>query len=316
MLKTLTESIQRYWIQFIEVLPRLALAVVIVVVGIFIARWISGLFRRQLVDKAHDPLMGRFLGKAIRVALIIFVILLGLNAAGLKNIAGGLLATAGASAVVIGFAFKDIAENFIAGIILAFNRPFNINETIQIDSTFGKVKDMAFRYTQIVTFDGRDIYIPNSDILKKPVINFTGSGFYRLDFTVGIAYEASIEEAKGIIQKILDEAEGVVHDDTHANFVIEDKLSASTVDLKVLFWVTTEDYRKGALVTRGNVIRKVKEAMDKAGIYLPCDVRELKTYGPAETIVVEMTGAQARDADLTTAQSPAEFKNTEPSKEV
>ena len=292
MLERLSLSIQRYWFAFIAILPRVAIAVLIVVVGIFMARWISNLFRKRLVSKAHDPLMGRFLGKAIRIALMVLVILFGLNAAGLKNIAGGLLATAGASAVVIGFAFKDIAENFIAGIILAFNRPFNINETIQIDDTFGKVKDMAFRYTQIVTFDGRDIYIPNSDVLKKPVINFTGSGFYRLNFTVGIAYEDSIDEAKAIIQKIIEEAPGVVHDDIHTNFVVEDNLSASTVDLKVLFWVTTEDYRRGALVTRGNVIKAVKEAMDKAGIYLPCDIRELKTYGPAEKIVVGMTGGE------------------------
>ena len=299
MLKTLTDSIQRYWIQFIEILPRLTLAVLIVVVGVFVARWISGLFRQRLVTKAHDPLMGRFLSKAIRVALIVVVILFGLNAAGMKDIAGGLLATAGASAVVIGFAFKDIAENFIAGIILAFNRPFNINETIQIDNTFGKVKDMAFRYTQITTFDGRDIYIPNSDVLKKPVINFTGSGFYRLDFTVGIAYESSIEEAKNIIQKIIDSAEGVVHDDIHSNFVVEDQLSASTVDLKVLFWVTTEDYRKGALMTRGRVMKAVKEAMDAAGIYLPCNVQELKTYGPAEKLDIALTGLEPKE-DLQT----------------
>ena len=292
MLEHLTASVQKYWFAFVGMLPRLGLALIVVVGGIFLAGWISGLFKRRIANKSHDPLMGRFLGKTIRVALIIVVCMIGLNAAGLSGIAGGILATAGASAVVIGFAFKDIAENFIAGIILAFNRPFHVDETIQIDQTFGKVKDMAFRYTQIQTFDGRDVYIPNADVLKKPVINFTGNGFYRLEFIVGIAYEAKIGEAMDIIQKCLDGAEGIVHDETHVNFVVEDNLSASTVDLKVLFWVTTEDYRRGAIQARGKLIRSVKEAMDAANIYLPCEIHEVKTYGPAGKLDVQTVQAQ------------------------
>lgn len=303
MLDRLTASILKYWFSFIALLPRLVLAVAIVVAGVFIAGWISGVFKKRIASKSHDPLMGKFLGKTIRIILIIIVGMIGLNAAGLSGIAGGILATAGASAVVVGFAFKDIAENFIAGIILAFNRPFHVDETIQIDNTFGKVKDMAFRYTKILTFDGRDIYIPNSDVLKKPVINFTGNGFYRLDFIVGIAYEAKISEAMDIIQKCLDEAEGVIHDADHINFVAEDKLSASTVDLKVFFWVSTEDYRRGALVTRGRLIRTVKEAMDAAGIYLPCDVSELKAYEPAGDLLVKYSA------------SPKESSEAKPEKE-
>jgi small conductance mechanosensitive channel len=286
MLRHLSESVQKYWYGFIGMLPRLGLALVVVIGGILLAGWISGLFRRRIASKAHDPLMGRFLGKTIRVALIIVVCMIGLHAAGLSGIAGGILATAGASAIVIGFAFKDIAENFIAGIILAFNRPFHVDETIQIDQTFGKVKDMAFRYTQIQTFDGREVYIPNADVLKKPVINFTGNGFYRLEFVVGIAYESAIDQAMELIQHCLDGDEGVVHDDQHVNFVTEDNLSASAVDLKVFFWVTTDDYRRGALITRGRLIRSVKERFDKAGIYMPCNVQEVKTYGPAGTMEV------------------------------
>ncbi len=281
MLERLQASLHHYWLAFAVALPRVALAILIVVGGILLAGWISNLFRTRIARKAHDPLMGRFLSKTIKIALIIVVCMLGLHAAGLSGIASGILAAAGASAVVVGFAFKDIAENFIAGVILAFNRPFHIDETIQIDSTFGKVQDMAFRYTRILTFDGRDVYIPNADVLKKPVINFTGNGFYRLDFVVGIAYESAIADAMRIIQECIDAEPGILHDDKHVNFVAEDALSANTVDLKVFFWVTTEDYRRSALETRGKLIRAIKEAFDEAGIYMPCNVQELKAYGPA-----------------------------------
>lgn len=292
MLERLLASIRHYWEDFITALPRLGLALVIVVVGFLVAGWIGRFSQSRLSSRAHDPLMGRFLGKTLRAVIIIAVVMLGLHAAGLSGIAGAILATAGASAIVIGFAFKDIAENFIAGIILAFNRPFHIEDTIQIDQTFGKVKDMQFRYTQIKTFDGRDVYIPNSDILKKPVINFTGDGFYRLEFIVGIAYESSIEKAMGIIHDVLQKQPDIVHDDTHVNFVAENELSPSTVDLKVFFWVTTDDYRRGALETRGKIIRAVKERLEEAGIYLPCDIREIKTYEPAKAVVLRTEAAR------------------------
>lgn len=281
MLEKLTGALTRYWDIFIISLPRIGLALLIVIVGVFLAGWVSNIFRKHIGNKADDPLMRRFLSRTIKVIIIILVCFLGLQTAGLSGIAGAILATAGASAVVIGFAFKDIAENFIAGVILAFNRPFNVDETIQIDNTFGKVKDMAFRYTRIKTFDGRDIYIPNADVLKKPVINYTGSGFYRMEFSVGIAYESSIDKAMTIIQDCMDNADFLVQDQEHQNFVIEDNLSASSVDLKVLFWVETADYRKGSLQIRGKMIRMIKEKMEEAEIYLPCPIMEIKNYQPA-----------------------------------
>ncbi|WP_018617113.1 mechanosensitive ion channel domain-containing protein [Segetibacter koreensis] len=86
--------------------------------------------------------MSGFLEKAIKLVLLIAVFLLALNIAGLSSIAAAIMATAGASALVIGFAFKDIAENFLAGTILAFNRPFHVNDTVQVENVFGKVKSM------------------------------------------------------------------------------------------------------------------------------------------------------------------------------
>ncbi|MDQ6902863.1 MAG: mechanosensitive ion channel family protein [Bacteroidota bacterium] len=124
---------------------------------------------------------------------------------GLSGISKAIFATAGATAILIGLAFKDIAENFLAGIILAFNRPFNLNDTVKIEDVFGKVIQMEFRYTKIDSFDGRSVYIPNSDVLTKPVFNYKEDGFFRTDFILGIAYEKDTNEANKIIQKILDE---------------------------------------------------------------------------------------------------------------
>ncbi|MEO6167517.1 MAG: mechanosensitive ion channel [Chitinophagales bacterium] len=280
------KRLEVYYVAFLEAVPRIGMAILVLVIGIIVVRWLTSLFQKRVKRKSYDPLMSAFLAKAVKLVLIICVFLFTLQVAGLSGIAGAILATAGASAVVLGFAFKDIAENFLAGIILAFNRPFHVNDTVQIENVFGKVKTMEFRYTKITTFDGRNVYIPNADVLTKPVYNYTEDGFYRTDFVVGIAYENHIEKAKEIIHSCFAEDEEIVKDELHVNFVAEDELSESTVNLKVYFWVTTEDFRRGTLQTRGRLIQKVKTKLENNGFNLPANITELKFYDASNPISV------------------------------
>ncbi len=288
------KRLEVYYVAFLKAVPRIGLAILISVIGIFIVNWLTSLFKIRVKRKSYDLLMSTFLAKAVKVILIICVFLFTLQVAGLSGIAGAILATAGASAVVLGFAFKDIVENFLAGIILAFNRPFHVNDTVQIENVFGKVNSMEFRYTKIATFDSRNVYIPNADVLTKPVFNYTEDGFYRADFVVGIAYENDIEKAKAIIISCFDEDEDIVKDELHVNFVAEDELAASTVNLKVYFWVTTEDFRRGTLQTRGRLIRKVKTKLEENGFNLPANITELKFYDASNPISV--TSAPKKNA--------------------
>ncbi|MBC8767349.1 mechanosensitive ion channel family protein [Arenibacter sp. BSSL-BM3] len=275
---TLTESLTSFVDRFIQQLPGIGLGILIIILGLLIGSWLGQFARRRIVASTQDPLMSKFLGKALKYTLIVIAIMLGLQAAGLGGIATGILTAAGASAVILGFAFKDIGENFIAGIILAFSRPFEVNDTVEIGDNFGKVKALEFRYTKLKTFNGKDVYIPNSDVLTKPVTNYTEDGFFRWDFIIGIAYEDNIEGAKETVMKALREAPDVIEDEEHENFVIEDELDTSTVNLKVFFWVDTKDFRRMALITKGIVVKNVKEALEDAGYYMPADIQEIKLY--------------------------------------
>ena len=285
---TVSDAFSTFIDNFIHQLPGIGLGLLIIVLGILIASWISNFALRRISSKTADPLMSKFLAKALKYTFIIVALMLGLKAAGFGGIAQGVLTAAGASAVVFGFAFKDIGENFIAGIILAFNRPYNVNDTVEIGENFGKVKSLEFRYTKFKTFDGRDVYIPNSDVLTKPVTNYTEDGFYRWNFTVGIAYENNIQNAKDVILLALRSEENVTEDEEYQNFVIEDELGTSTVNLKLYFWVDTKDFRRMALITKGNVIRKVKEALEQGGFYLPADIQEIKLYGAEKNFPIKI----------------------------
>lgn len=276
---TIAESFNNFYNSFIDQLPGIGIGVLIVALGFLLAKWIGQFARKRINAKTHDPLMSKFLGQAIKYVLVIFAIMIALRAAGMGGIATAILTAAGASAIVFGFAFKDIGENFIAGVILAFNRPFDVDDTVEIGTDFGKVKNLEFRYTKLKTFDGKDVYIPNSDVLRKPVTNYTEDGFFRWNFIIGIAYEDDIQGAKKTILETLRKEPKVIEDAEHENFVIEEELATSTVNLKVFFWVDTKDFRRMALITKGNVIRNVKEALEKEGYYLPADIQEIKLYG-------------------------------------
>ncbi|MCB0467081.1 MAG: mechanosensitive ion channel family protein [Aequorivita sp.] len=288
--ETIQNSLQNYYEEFLKILPRIALGILVVILGVLLAQLLTNFYKKRFQQKSEDPLMSRFLAQAVKVILIIISIMLALQVAGLDGIATGLLTAVGGGAIILGFAFQDIGKNFLAGIILAFNRPFNINDTIKVDGIFGRVKELSFRYSHIKTFDGRDIYIPNSDVLTKPVENYTADGFYRVDFTVGIGYEDDIEAAKKVIQGILDSNTEIIRDEFHENFVIEDELAASTVNLKVFFWVDTVDYRRASRVLRGLIIKQVKEALAKADFNLPSDVVELKLYKNTPEIPFRISG--------------------------
>ncbi len=281
-------SLEEQWILFSKQIPNIILAVLIVAIGVLIAMKVGQLSRRAIVSRTDDPITVNFLTKAVKILLSALFIMYALRIAGLDSIATGILTAAGASAVIIGFAFRDIGENFISGIILSFNRPFNVDETVNIGDIFGKVKNIEFRYTKIRTFDGRDVYIPNSDVIKKPVYNYTEDGFFRFDFIVGIAYEDDISAAEELIRETLSKTELVYEDKDHPNFIFADELGVSTVNLKVNFWVKTFEYGKEALSIKGKVVSNVKAALLENGFGLPADIVEMKLYNTQDSIPVSV----------------------------
>lgn len=273
-------------------IPAILFAILIVAAGYLLSGVIAGVFKNTLRKRSKDPLVTNFLSKTIKLIVIILFILFALDVAGLGYVATGLLTAAGASAIIIGFAFKDIGENFISGIILAFNRPFNVNDTVLVGEIFGKVKAMEFRYTKLKTFDGRDVYIPNSDVIRKAVFNYTEDGFYRLDFEVGIDYDDDIELAKKVILDAVINTPEVIDEGDHDSFVTVESLGVSTVNLKIFFWTSTMEYRRGALEVKSDVVRNVKNAILAHGLNMPADITEIKLYGSQTSIPIELRKSQ------------------------
>lgn len=282
----LIESLSLYWNKFLLAFPRIILAVIVVIIVLYISTYASKLLKRKLSGESHDPLFVRFLGKITKVSIVILGLILALQTLGLSGIAGGLLAGAGLSAFIFGFAFKDIAENFLGGVILAFNRPFNLNDTIVIREFTGHVMALNFRTTHIKTFDEGDVFIPNSIIVKEPLTNLTRDGKIRMSFIVGIDYEDNVVDAISTIEDTMNSIPDIRKD--IKPFSIIDELATSTVNLKVFFWADTFDYKKGVLQIKSDVIAKVKVALETKGFSLPADIQEIKFYDKKEPLSIDI----------------------------
>lgn len=200
---------------------------------------------------------------------------------GLSSFTNKLLAGAGLLTFVIGFALKDIGENFLSGIILAFKSPFKLDDLIEVNGIIGNVKDISIRETIIKTLDGKDVFLPNAMILKNPLFNYTIDGYLRYEFNVGIAYENNPTKAIKIINETIQNIEGVLKDDKEPAITI-DELSTNAININVKFWIDTFNSNKRSVHNsiRSRVMNNIVEALIANGFSLPASIVELKNYEP------------------------------------
>ncbi len=276
-LQDIISNINVYYDQLVELLPRLVFGLLIFFILYRIAIRVKMALYNQLSKQMDDPLLARFLARIVKVIIIFAALMIFMNIVGLTHLASGLITGASVSAVVIGFAFKDIAENFLAGIMLAFHRPFRIGDTVELTGNKGSVVSLHLRTTHIKTPDGRDIYIPNASIVKNPLVNYTIDGFIRQNFMVGLDYGSDVNKAIEIIEKELLTVPGIIKEDK-APAVTINNLNPSNVELNIYYWLDTFNKDYSGRLIRTEAITKVLDTLTEAGFYLPGNVMELKNY--------------------------------------
>ena len=273
----LLDQMRTYYESVVALMPKLALGVLLILVFWYLSslfkRW-SGKWLRVRMD---DPLLAVFLSRLVKATFITIGLLAFLQVVGLGNAAGSLLAGAGISAFVIGFAFKDIGENFLAGILMAFKRPFRIGDVIESGDIKGEIIGLSLRDTQVKTFDGKDVYIPNGLILKNPIINYTIDGFLRQEFDVGLDYGSDISQAIKVILGALAKVPGILQREKAPSVLISE-LGSSSLNLKAYYWLDTFDHNVSGLEVKNQAVERTLLALDAAGFNLPGTIIEIKNY--------------------------------------
>jgi small-conductance mechanosensitive channel len=182
-----------------------------------------------------------------------------------------LVSVLGIGSLAIGFAFRDIAQNFLAGFLILLTRPFKIGDQIDINGFEGTVEDIQTRATCIRTYDGRVVVVPNADFLTDTVVVNTAYDARRTEYEVGISYRDDIQAAKSLIMEELQSVEGILKEP--APDVLTSALSDSSVNLKVRWW--TKSTRSNVVASTDQVITAVKQALDRGGIEIPFPIRTL-----------------------------------------
>jgi len=253
------ESFQKQWVVFLDLVPKILAALIVLIIAVWIGKKLGKTVIMFLAKTSLSGIHKGFFLNTVTLLFTIFGLIIALNILGLEKAAASLLAGGGITAVVLGFAFREIGENFLAGFFLALSRPFKIGDTIQSGDFIGIVKVVELRSTHIRTADGRDIFIPSSQIFNQPLVNYTKDGLRRPSFTVGIDYRDDAMQAIKLLLNTTKKVDGVLQDPAPGVSISE--LSAQFVLIEVFFWLDV--FKEGI-----DFLKIKNEVMDRCRIVL------------------------------------------------
>ncbi len=264
---------------------RLALALLVLLVGLWLARLAVRVLTRVLTRMNVDPMLREFLRNLAHGALVVVVVVGALDQAGVPMTS--LLAALGAAGLAIALALRDSLSNLAAGVMLLLLKPFRAGDLVAIVGQLGKVESLRLMHTVLLTPDNCELILPNNRVANEPILNYTARSTRRVDLVIGIAYRDDVGRAFEIVRGVLAAEPRVLRDP--APQLLVDKLAESSVDLAIRPWVATGDY----LDTRATLLRQLKEALSAAGIDVPFPQRELRVVHDNAKTPVEQLGAAA-----------------------
>jgi small-conductance mechanosensitive channel len=237
-----------------------------------VAGWLATRWSRwALATRIEAPLLREVAARTIGALVLVLGFYLVLRVCGLTRLALTIIGGTGLIGLVIGIAFRDITENFLASVFLSVQRPFRVGDLVEIVGVLGFVQRLTVRTTVLMTLDGNHVQVPNSTVYKSTIRNFTSNPNRREDFVIGIDYNTPIAKAQEVALAALAQHPAVLKDPEP--WVLADNLGTSTVNLRVYFWLNGREH--SWLKVRSSVIRLVKRSFQEAGIKMPDAEREV-----------------------------------------
>ena len=245
--------------------PLLLVAILIVLLAI----WFGGVLSRRMRVlrriSQHNPYMEGLLRTTVKVVVGLAGVLVALDLLGASSLLGAVLGSAGVVGLVLGFAFKDIAENYVAGVLLSLRQPFAPGDSVRIDSYEGSVISLNSRTTILMTSEGTQLQLPNSFVFKSILLNFSHNPKRRFEFNLMVGHEVSLHSALDLGIAAITETEGVIKDPAPSGLVAS--LDNDGASLRFTGWI--DQARNDLSRTRSEAIRHVRRALRKAGIVPP-----------------------------------------------
>ncbi len=276
-LNELWQSLTNYYFELVHFIPDAIVGILGFLLFWFLGNRTKRLIKRRLATHIDDRLLTNFIAQVAKVFWLVAGFLFLLKVIGWGDAAAGIMATAGLSAFVIGFAFKDIGENFLAGIALAFKRPFKIGDVIETNGITGTINTMELRDTHIKTFDGKDVYLPNAMLLKNPLFNYTIDGFLRFEMDFRLEYESDLALASRIVLEEAHKTPGILRETKIPQTTISG-IGTSELVLRLYFWIGTYDKDTSVFQIKLDLYQRCMKALRENGFHLPNQIVEVRNF--------------------------------------
>jgi len=269
---TLTEKLLNWLETTIAMLPNLVVALLVLIVFMVMGRLVRRGVKHMLEKTTRNKTIINLLETIVGVLIIGIGVFIALSVLKLDGAVTSLLAGAGIIGLALGFAFQDIASNFISGIILSIRHPFGIGDIIETNGFYGEVEKMNLRNTIIRTPKGQIVYIPNKSVFENPLENYTSSGLRRIDLSCGVSYGDDLQKAKEVAIEAVKGLDNY-NADKGIDFYYEE-FGGSSINFNIHFWV---NFRKNPdfLSARSDAIIAITKAFDENDIMIPFPIRTL-----------------------------------------
>lgn len=272
------DRIQQSWTALKRQLPVLLVALFVLLLFV-VASYLLGRWHRPARWTRVNPLIWGLANRLLRAVLVLIGLLLAFDILGITSMMGAILGTAGIVGLAIGFAFRDIVENYLAGLLLSLRRPFTVNDLVRVGEFEGKVVRLTSREVILLTLEGNNVRLPNSHVFKSPLINYTANPRRLFSVEVGLGVEEDLQRALDVGVGLFREMPGIMNDPGPFGRVLE--LGESSVKVRFYGWVDQReaDYYK----VRSEATRLIKAALDEAGIEMPEPIVRVLTSNLADS---------------------------------
>jgi len=253
-------------VDILAFLPDLMVSLVVFFFGLYLAGYLARLLSRTLERRKTDPETRILVVKIFRWAIIILGLTIALQQIGFDLSA--FLAGLGIIGFTIGFALQDVSKNFVSGLLLLLQQPFDIGDVIEVAGYSGTVANVDLRATEIYTFDGQNVLIPNGDVFTRPIKNYSRFDNRRVDINVGVAYDSNLDLVRKTALEAITSIDGVLPDP--APTLIFNNFGDSSIDCTIYFWINTKN--TGYLDAIDASIVNIKTAFKTKGIEIPTPI--------------------------------------------
>lgn len=243
-------------------MPNIFTALLIFVVSLYLAKLLSNLLKRVLERREADHEVTILLGTITRWSIIVAGIITALQR--FFDVTA-FLAGVGILGFTIGFALQNIMQNFVSGVILLVEQPFDVGDAVELNGYGGTVLTISLRTTEMRTFDGLIVMIPNADVLSNTITNYTRADRRRIELPVGVAYGSDPALARQIVLDAVKNVPGFLADPEP--MVVFHTFGGSSVDMSAYFWINTAV--SNPFAAKDAALELIKAALEKQGIEIP-----------------------------------------------